>query len=62
MLINSIKPAMNNPEIFDKWLKDECIEFKKPLIQRDITNEPTPRSSRYSNVRLITFNVMLYTF
>jgi len=60
--INSIKPALNNPDAFDKWMKDEEIEFKELPIQEDTENVSTSRSSRRPYVRLITFYAMLYYF
>ena len=35
-IIMSIRPVLNNPDAFDKWMKNEEIEFKVPLIQKDM--------------------------
>ena len=59
-VIMSIKPALNNPDAFDKWMKNEEIEFKEPLIQEDIKRNHPQSVSYY--VRLITFYVMLCYF
>ena len=60
-IIMSIKPALNNPDAFDKWLKNEEVEFKEPPTREDIKKESTSQlSSNY--VRLITFKFMLYYF
>ena len=32
-IIMSIKPVLNNPDAFDRWVKNEEIEFKEPPIQ-----------------------------
>ena len=45
-LINSIKPAMNNPEIFVKWLKDECVELEKPINKVEVEEEELDLSVR----------------
>ena len=61
-IIMSMKSALNNPDAFDKWMKNEEIEFKEPPTQEDTEQAPISRSSRRPYVRLITFNVMLYYF
>ncbi|PAV62112.1 hypothetical protein WR25_07510 [Diploscapter pachys] len=34
--IMSIKPMLNNPDEFNKWLKNEEVEFEEPPIQEDM--------------------------
>ena len=59
--INSMKSALNNPDAFDKWLKSEEIEFKKPPIQEAMEKVSISQLSSYY-ARLITFYLMLYYF
>ena len=56
-----IKPMLNNPDAFDKWMENEGVEFKEPLIQEAMKKESTSQSVSYY-VRLITFYLMLYYF
>ena len=60
-IIMSMKSALNNPDAFDRWMKNEDIEFKEPPTQEDIKEVSTSQSSSYY-VRLITFKFMLYYF
>ena len=60
-IIMSIKPMLNNPDAFDKWMKNEEVEFEEPSIQEDMKEVSTSQSSSYY-VRLITFYLMLYYF
>ena len=55
--ILSMKPILNNPDAFDKWLKNQEIELKEPPTQK-VTNS---QSSRLY-AKLITFYLMLYSF
>ncbi|PAV56061.1 hypothetical protein WR25_01098 [Diploscapter pachys] len=34
--IISIKPMLNNPDEFNKWLKNEEVKFEEPPIQEDM--------------------------
>ena len=56
-----MKPVLNDPDAFDKWVKDEEIEFKEPPVQKDMKRESTSQSVSYY-VRLIMFYLMLYYF
>ena len=60
-IIMSMKSALNNPDAFDKWLKNEEIEFKEPPTREAVKEVSTSQSSIY-NIRLITLYVMLYYF
>ena len=60
-IIMSIKPALNNPDAFDKWMKNEEIEVKELSVQEDMKKVSTFQSSSYY-VRLIMFYLMLYYF
>ena len=40
-IIMSMKPILNNPDTFDKWMKNEEIEFKEPPIREDIKEVST---------------------
>ena len=60
-IINSIKPMLNNPDAFDKWMENEEIEFEEPSIQEDMKEVSTSQLSSYY-VRLVTFYLMLYYF
>ena len=59
--IMSIKSSLNNPDAFDKWMKNEEIEFEEPPTQEDTKEVSTSQLSSYY-VRLITFYLMLYYF
>ena len=59
--IMSIKPMLNNPDEFNKWLKNEEVEFEEPPIQEDMKEVSMSQLSSYY-VRLITFYLMLYYF
>ena len=60
-IIMSIKPVLNNPDAFDKWIKNEEVEFEEPPTQEAMKEESTSQlSSNY--VRLITFYLTLYYF
>ena len=59
--IMSIKPMLNNPDAFDKWMENEEIEFKESLIQEAMKKVSTSQPSSYY-VRLIMFYLMLYYF
>ncbi|PAV91915.1 hypothetical protein WR25_06216 [Diploscapter pachys] len=48
-IIMSIRPVLNNPDAFDKWMKNEEIEFKEPPIQEDMNEVSTSQSSSYDN-------------
>ena len=43
--IMSIKSSLNNPNAFDKWMKNEEIEFKEPPIQEDMKKVSTFQSA-----------------
>ena len=60
-IIMSIKPVLNNPSAFDKWIENEEIEFHESPIQ-EAMNEVSTSQSSSCDVRLITFYVMLYYF
>ena len=60
-IIMSMKPILNNPDAFDKWMKNEEIEFKEPPIQEAMKEVSTSQSSSYY-VRLITDSDALYRF
>ena len=55
----SMKPILNNPDAFDKWMEKEEIEFKESPIQEAMKEESTSQSSSYY-VRFITLYLMLY--
>ncbi|PAV68331.1 hypothetical protein WR25_12970 [Diploscapter pachys] len=40
----SIKPMLNNPDAFDKWMENEEIEFKEPPIQEAVKKGSTSQS------------------
>ncbi|PAV86413.1 hypothetical protein WR25_19134 [Diploscapter pachys] len=46
-IIMSIKASLNNPDVFDKWMENEEIEFKEPPIQEDTKKVSTSQSSNY---------------
>ena len=58
--IMSIKPVLNNPDAFDKWMRDEEIEFKEPRTQKVMKEVSTYQSLSYY-ARLITF-FRIFTF
>ena len=60
-IMMSIKPVLNNPDAFDKWMENEEVEFKEPPIQEDTKKVSSSESSSYY-VRLITFYPVLYYF
>ena len=57
-IIMSMKPALNNPDAFDKWMRDEEIEFKEPRTQKAMKEVSTSQSSNYY-IRLIIFSEFL---
>ena len=57
----SIKSSLNNPDTFDKWLRNEEIEFKEPPIQGAMEKVSISQSSSYY-LKLITFYFLLYYF
>ena len=59
--IMSIKSSLDNPDAFDKWLKNEEIEFEEPSIQKAVKEILISQPVSYY-VRLITFFAMLYYF
>ena len=59
--IMSIKPMLNSPDAFDKWIENEEIDFKESPIQEYTKRASTSQPANYY-VRLITFYVMLYYF
>ena len=60
-IIMNRKPMLNNPDAFDKWMENEEIELKEPLIREAMKEESNSQSVSYY-VRLITFYLMLYYF
>ena len=56
--IMSIKPVLNDPDAFDKWVRDEEIEFKEPRAQKVMKEVSTSRSSNYY-IRLLIFSEFL---
>ncbi|PAV89032.1 hypothetical protein WR25_14969 [Diploscapter pachys] len=51
--IMSIKASLNNPDAFDKWLKNEEIEFKEPPIQKDVKKKSTSQSSELDSFGMV---------
>ncbi|PAV71154.1 hypothetical protein WR25_07352 [Diploscapter pachys] len=45
--IMNIKPVLNNPDAFDRWMKNEEIEFKEPPIQEAVKKVSASQSSTY---------------
>jgi len=60
-IIMSMKTILTDPDAFEKWMKNEEIEFNESPIQEDRKKVSTSQSSNYY-VRLITFYLMLYYF
>ena len=56
-----MKSSLSNPGAFNKWMKDEEIEFKEPPIQEDMKEVSTSQAVSY-RVKLVTFYFMLYYF
>ena len=52
--IMSIKPVLNNPDAFDKWMENEELEFEEPPIQEAMKNVSTSQLSNYY-IRLVMF-------
>ncbi|PAV87313.1 hypothetical protein WR25_09424 [Diploscapter pachys] len=50
-IIMSMKSALNNPDAFDKWLKNEEIELKEPSIQKAAKKE-SPRGGGFPAYRI----------
>ena len=43
----SIKSSLNNPDAFDKWMKNEELEFEKPPIQQDTKKKESTSLSSF---------------
>ena len=60
-IIMNMKSALNNPDAFDKWMKNEEIEFEESPIQEAMKEISISQSVSYC-IRLITDSDALYHF